>query len=155
MQLALQSMPFFGGTTPQTESSSESSTTGSQEAAPSTGNGNDTTQVAGGDSGQMSPEQIAQLLEQVNTLNANNKKLMNENNTFKAQQQEVERKSMGREQALEQDLAKRSEHGREARQCAEESSGSQRYHWISGHPVSRPQVRHARIVPGHLRKHGS
>jgi O-methyltransferase involved in polyketide biosynthesis len=53
----------------------------------------------------MTPEQIADLLKQVTQLTATNKNLLTENNNFKAQQQQKERETMGREQALEQDLA--------------------------------------------------
>ena len=110
LQVALAGLPFYGGTTPTgTESSSTTDTGTSQEAGSTSGgqSGTDTSQQAGGDSGsqqQMDPQQIADLLKQVSTLTSQNKQLLTENNTFKAQQQQKERENMGREQALETDL---------------------------------------------------
>lgn len=107
LRMALSAFPLYGGTvTTDTESSSAQSTD-SQSAASGSGDqsGNDTSAQAGGDSAQqLDPQQIADLLKQVQTLSTQNKQLLTENNTFKSQQQKTEREKLDREQALEQDL---------------------------------------------------
>ena len=106
LRMALSAFPLYGGAPEDSESSSAQSTD-SQSAASGSGDqsGSDTSAQAGGDSAQqLDPQQIADLLKQVQTLSTQNKQLLTENNTFKSQQQETERKQLSREQALEKDL---------------------------------------------------
>lgn len=108
LRMALSAFPLYGGAPEDSESSSGESTD-SQSTASGSGDqsGNDTSTVPGGGSvqqDQMDPQQIADLLKQVQALTAQNKQLQTENGTFKSQQEKKQREEMGREQALEQDL---------------------------------------------------
>jgi hypothetical protein len=106
IERAKMALPIFGGTTPTETKSTESSSGGSGEPS-STTSENGETSSAGGDSGkpkEMSPEEIASLLEQLsdtqNKLTEATKKIT----AADAEKQKQERAQMGKEEALTADL---------------------------------------------------
>jgi len=102
--------PIFGGTAPEAPAAS---TTGSESPPDHAANGNEATPShseppSGGDSTPspegLSPEQVGDLLKQVGDLTNKLSVLQQENNTFKAKEQQAERAKQTREQQLETDL---------------------------------------------------
>lgn len=112
LELAKSCLPLFGGAEDDdkktSESSSKGDTGGGQATASKSGDGqsgNDTSTSAGGDSGpEMTPEQMADLLKQVETVTKANQDLDKKIKGFEAKETEAKRASMGREEALEADL---------------------------------------------------
>ena len=106
IERAKLALPIFGGTTPTETKSTESSSGASGEPS-SNSQENGETSSAGGDSGkpkEMSPEEIASLLEQLsdtqNKLTEATKKIT----AADAEKQKAERAQMGKEEALTADL---------------------------------------------------
>lgn len=106
IERAKLALPIFGGTSPTETKSTESSSGASGEPS-SNSQENGETSSAGGDSGkpkEMSPEEIASLLEQLsdtqNKLTEATKKIT----AADAEKQKQERAQMGKEEALTADL---------------------------------------------------
>lgn len=110
LEAAKAALPIFGGTGP---TNSESSSSGDGQPS-STTDKKDETNSAGGDSGQpdpnqLTPEQIADVLKQVQTLTTTSQELQNELSTYKSKEEDARKAALGREEAQAEELQKAHE----------------------------------------------
>jgi DNA repair exonuclease SbcCD ATPase subunit len=101
-EAAKAALPIFGGTAPdgatETKTDDSSSDTKTTKA---------TTDSSGGDtSPEITPEQFAQLTQQVASLTSTNTQLQNQLQSFTSKEDEARRASQGREETLAEDLSK-------------------------------------------------
>lgn len=106
-EMAKRALPIFGGTNPESSSESSSSETSSSSTDSSKTTTNDSS--GGGDSStekQITPEEFAKLTAQIAEITAKNTELTNELSTYTAKEEETRKASLGREEALSEDLTK-------------------------------------------------
>lgn len=104
-EIARRVLPIFGGTSP-TETKTTESSSGDSGQQSSSANATDS-QNAGGDSGkpkELSPEEIASLLEQVNETNTKLTEATQKLTEYEQKEQSAKRAAMGKEEALTADL---------------------------------------------------
>lgn len=107
LELIQDSLPIFGGTAPETKSES-SSTEGSADTKKTSKDSGDS-DSGGGDSTtpkEITPEQFAQLNTQVAELMSKNQELSTTLETYTSKEEQERKASMGREEALTEDLTK-------------------------------------------------
>lgn len=104
-----KALPFFGGEGPETPdpsstgSATDSPTAGGNSGSASSGAAS-TTDDGSGQSTDISPQQVSDLLKQVADLTKNVGSLTKENATYKEKETQATRAAQSREETLEQDL---------------------------------------------------
>lgn len=113
LEIALASLPLYGGTTPESSTTTATTETPSATTESSAQSGNDTSTAAEGSGSEtsvtMSPEQIADLVKQVADLSTTNKTLQGKVSEQEKAKQDADRAKMGREEALQADLEDREQ----------------------------------------------